>query len=135
MRSVVDTNVLVSAAAFPASVPRQAASRVLRQGVLLLSEATLDELREVLSRPKFDRYVSSEDRALFLAQLKGVADIVPIVQLVRECHDPTDNKFLEVALNGRADVIITGDTDLLGMNPWRGITILSPAHFLGKVKS
>jgi len=59
---------------------------------------------------------------------------VPIIQLIRECRDPKDDKFLELALNGRADVIITGDADLLRMHPWREIAVLSPAH-LGKVKS
>jgi uncharacterized protein len=55
---------------------------------------------------------------------------VPVIQIVRECRDPKDDKFLEVALNGRAGVIITGDADLLGMHPWRGIEILSSAEYL-----
>ncbi len=135
MRSVVDTNVLVSAIIFPHSVPRQAVDKTLDHGVLLFSEPTLNELKEVLSRPKLDRYVSWEERSLFLAQLGAAAEFVPVIQLVRECRDPKDDKFLEVALNGSADVIITGDADLLAMHPWRGIAILSPAHFLGKVKS
>jgi uncharacterized protein len=59
-----------------------------------------------------------------------VAEFVPIIQLIRECRDPDDDKFLEVALNGSADVIVTGDEDLLGMSPWRGIQILSPGNFL-----
>ena len=49
---------------------------------------------------------------------------------MRECHDPRDDKFLEVALNGRADVIVTGDADLLRMHPWREIAIVTPAKFL-----
>jgi putative PIN family toxin of toxin-antitoxin system len=101
-------------------------SRALRDGLLLFSDYTMDELKEVLFRSKFDRYVSREDRILFLAQLGRVAEFVPIIRLVRECRDPKDDKFLEVALNGRADVIVMGDADLLGMHPWRGISILSP---------
>jgi putative PIN family toxin of toxin-antitoxin system len=126
MRCVIDTNVFVSAAVFSPSVPRQAVSRALRDGLLLFSDYTMDELKEVLFRSKFDRYVSREDRILFLAQLGRVAEFVPIIRLVRECRDPKDDKFLEVALNGRADVIVMGDADLLGMHPWRGISILSP---------
>jgi len=53
-----------------------------------------------------------------------------LAQVVRECRDPKDDKFLEVALNGRADVIVTGDADLLGMHPWREIAILSPVDYL-----
>jgi len=58
------------------------------------------------------------------------AEFVPIVQLVRECREPKDDKFLEVALNGRADVIVTGDADLLVLHPWREIAILSPTVYL-----
>jgi putative PIN family toxin of toxin-antitoxin system len=130
MRCVVDTNVIVSASVFAFSVPRQAVEKALRNGAVLFSESTMDELKNVLFRPKFDRYVSREERALFLAQIESAVEFVPIIQLVRACRDPKDDKFLEVALNGRADVIITGDADLLGMHPWRGIAILSPAAYL-----
>src|SRR5450432_2603887 len=123
MRCVVDTNVLVSASMLSLSVPRQAVERVLREHILLFSESTMDELKKVLFRPKFDRYVSREERALFLAHLNAVAEFVSVIQLVRECRNPTDDKFLEVALNGGADVIITGDDDLLKMHPWREIGI------------
>jgi uncharacterized protein len=135
MRCVIDTNVFVSATLFSLSVPRQAVSKVLRGGFLLFSEYTMDELKEVLFRSKFDRYVSRKERTLFLAQLGSVAEFVPIIRLVRECRDPKDDKFLEVALNGRADVIITGDADLRGMHPWRGVAVSSPVHFLRKVRS
>jgi len=130
MRCVVDTNTVVSAVILPSSLPRQALSRVLHHAILLASESTLDELKEVLFRPKFDLYISREERARFLAQLAMVAEIVPIIQIVRECRDPKDDKFLEVALNGSADVIITGDTHLLNMNPWRGVGILTAASYL-----
>jgi len=129
MRCVIDTNVFVSAAVFSPSVPRQAVSKALRVGLLLFSEYTMHELKEVLFRSKFDRYVSRKERTLFLAQLGSVAEFVPIIQLVRECRDSKDDKFLEVALNGRADVIITGDADLLGMHPWRKINVMSPKDY------
>jgi putative PIN family toxin of toxin-antitoxin system len=130
MRCVIDTNVFVSAALFSPSIPRQAVSKALRGGLLLFSEHTKDELKEVLFRSKFDRYISREARAIFLSQIGTVVEFVQIIQLVRECRDPKDDKFLEVALNGRADVIITGDVDLLKMHPWREIAILSPAGYL-----
>ena len=129
-RLVIDTNVLVSAAIRALSVPRQAVDKAIDHGTLLFSEYTMDELKQVLFRSKFDRYVAREGRATFLAQLESVAEMVPAIQIVRECHDPNDDKFLEVGLNGRADVIITDDADLLGMHPWRGIAILSPADYL-----
>jgi putative PIN family toxin of toxin-antitoxin system len=131
MRCVVDTNVFVSASVFAPSIPRRAVENVLRNSTLLFSDFTMDELKKILFRSKFDRYVSREERAIFLAQLSAAAEFVSIIQLVRECRDPKDDKFLEVALNGRADVIVTGDADLLRMHPWRGIGIVSPAQFLG----
>ena len=126
-RLVVDTNVFASAIIFPRSVPRRLVDDAFDQGVVLFSDVTLGELTEVLSRSKFARYVSRRERELFLAQIGSVAEFVPIIRLVRECRDPKDDKFLEVALNGRADVIITGDADLLSLNPWKEIAILSPA--------
>jgi uncharacterized protein len=129
-RVVVDTNVFVSAIVLPFSVPRRAVDKALDQGVLLFSEATMSELADVLFRQKVDRYVSREEREHFLQQLASAAEFVPIVQLVRQCRDPKDDKFLEVALNGRADVIITGDADLLALHPWREIKILSPLKHL-----
>jgi putative PIN family toxin of toxin-antitoxin system len=130
MRCVVDTNVIVSASMLSLSVPRRAVEKALLESVLLFSETTIDELKDVLFRSKFDRYVSREDRALFLAHLSVAAEFVSIIQLVRECRDQKDDKFLEVALNGRADAIITGDADLVAMHPWREIAILTPSLYL-----
>ena len=129
-RIVIDTNMLVSATILPRSVPREAVDRALNDSIILFSEATFDELTEVLFRPRFDDYVSVKDRGLFLAQLARVAEFAPIIQRVRECRDPRDDKFLELALDGRGNVIITGDEDLLELNPWRQIPILSPSNYL-----
>jgi putative PIN family toxin of toxin-antitoxin system len=128
-RVVIDTNVLVSRLILPQSLPAQAVRRAEQEALLLISEATMYELANVLARPRFDRYVSLDDRKSFLRRLGQIAESVSITQLVRECRDPKDDKFLEVALNGRADVIVTGDADLLGMHPWRGIAIMSPADY------
>lgn len=129
-RIVIDTNVFVSAVVLPLSVPRQAVDKALDFGQLLFSEATMNELAEVLFRPKFDYYATREERSNFLTTLAEAAEFVPIVQFVRECRDPEDDKILEVALNGRAEVIVTGDEDLLAMNPWREIAIVSSAEYL-----
>ena len=129
-RIVVDTNVLVSRLILPKSMCAQILRRVELEARLLICDATMYELVDVLSRSKFDRYVSLEDRKGFIERLTQVAEFVPIIPIVRECRDPEDDKFLEVALNGRADVIVTGDEDLLEMNPWRGVTIFSPSVYL-----
>lgn len=129
-RIVVDTNVLVSRLILPKSLPAQASYKAEIEARLLVSDATMFELADVLSRTKFDRYVSIEDRKGFILRLGQIAEFVPIIRVVRECHDPKDDKFLEIALNGRADAIISGDPDLLAMHPWCGIEILSPKGFL-----
>lgn len=129
-RIVADSNALVSRLLLPVSVPGRAVHKAVDHGVLLVSDATMNELADVLARPKFDRYISLEDRQQFLRLLGRLAEFVPIVYPVRACRDPNDDKFLEVAVNGRADLILTGDADLLALHPWQGIAILSPAKYL-----
>ena len=129
-RVVVDTNVFLSGLLRESSTPGQVAARARRNAIVLVSQATMQELADVLAETKFDRYLTVEQRLQFIRLIASIAEHVPIIHLVRECRDPKDDKFLEVALNGRADVIITGDDDLLQMNPWRGIEILSPSDYL-----
>jgi len=129
-RIVVDTNVLISRFLVADSIPAQAIRLARSNGRLLISDATMYELAEVLNRRKLDAYVTLKDRQRFLREVTRIAEFVPIIQIVRECRDPKDDKFLEVALNGRADVIITGDRDLLALHPWRGVAILAPKDYL-----
>ena len=98
----------------------------------MVSEATLAELADVAGRAKFDPYVSIADRQAFIRLLGGIAELVPIVRTVRACRDPGDDKFLEVAVNGRADLVITGDRDLLALDPFMGVSILTPAAYLAR---
>ncbi len=130
LRIVVDTNALVSRLLLPSSVHGQAVRKAVDDSILLVSEATMNELADVLARPKFDRYISLEDRQQFLRLLGRVAEFVPITYPVRECRDLKDDKFLEVALNGKADLIMTGDADLLARHPWREVAILSLTDYL-----
>ena len=129
---VVDTNLWVSRLLMPAGTAARAVDRALSWGVPLMSEETLTELSEVLSRPRFDRYVSREDRQHFLRLLGGIVRVIPITQRIAACRDPKDDKFLDVALSGEAQVILTGDQDLLEMHPFHRVEILSPADFLGR---
>ena len=128
-RWVVDTNVLLGRLLAPRGMAAQAVDLALAHGVLLVSEATLEELAEVLARPKFDPYVSHQERQRFIALLGGVARVLPIHHHIRACRDPRDDKFLDVALAGAAQALVTGDRDLLALHPFHGIPILSPAEF------
>ena len=130
LRVVFDTNVVISAMLLPLSVPRRAVDRAMREGRLLISAATTAELGEVIHLPRFDKYLSEEERIEFLTALVHEAELVNVVDTVTDCRDPRDNKFLELAVSGRATHIVTGDSDLLVLNPFRGIIVLSPSSFL-----
>jgi uncharacterized protein len=129
-RVVIDTNALIGGLLLPASVPAQAVRRVIAEDQLLASDATIMELADVLARPKFDPYVTIRERQEFLRLFDRIAERIPIVHLVRACRDPKDDKFLELAVNGEASLIITGDADLLVLHPFRGIDVLKPADYL-----
>ena len=129
-RIVLDTNALVSRLLLPDSIPGQAVKKAVEVGEILMSESTLYELSEVLGREKFDAYVSIQDRKEFLRILGRIVEMVPILHAVHDCRDGRDNHILEMAVNGRAHVIGTGDEDLLVLHPFRGIPIMIPADFL-----
>lgn len=130
MRFVFDTNVILSAVLFEYSVPGQSLRRALDIGEVLLSRATLQELHDVLSRPKFERYVTPEEREEFIVAFVNRVSLVEITEMIEACRDPKDNKVLEVAVNGQATCIVTGDEDLRILHPFRGIPILTPTEFL-----
>jgi putative PIN family toxin of toxin-antitoxin system len=130
LRCVFDTNVLVSALLLPDSKPRHALGAAVREGKILLSFPVLAELYEVLSRKRFRRYVDEEDIRSFLASLTREAQWVDVEAEIKACRDPKDDKFLELAVSGRATHLVTGDSDLLALSPFQGIEILPPHRFL-----
>jgi putative PIN family toxin of toxin-antitoxin system len=129
-RVVLDTNVLISGTLSTTSTPAGALEKAINEGQLLASTATLRELIERLLSAKFDVYVSREKRDALLVRLVALIEMVEIVETVQASRDPKDDKFLDVAVNGRADVIVTGDKDLVALNPYRGIAILTPADYI-----
>jgi putative PIN family toxin of toxin-antitoxin system len=96
--------------------------------VLLKSVVTEAQFSEVIARSYIAPLIRPELRD-WLMQLMRSAELVSITERVVACRDPTDDKFLELAVNGRADLILTGDKDLLVLNPFRGIPIVVPATF------
>jgi putative PIN family toxin of toxin-antitoxin system len=128
-RIVIDTSVLISALLSVTSTPARALERAITEGQLLASNATLRELVERFESRPLDRCVSREQRERLLQRLLPLVEIVGIVQSIRASRDPKDDQFLEVAVNGRADVLISGDPDLLALHPFRGIQIVTPAAY------
>lgn len=131
---VLDTNVLVSALLFANSAPRKAFKLASSTGKILISQETIDELNKVLSRPKFERYISQAKRERFLLAFVQKSMLIEIQETIEECRDPKDNKFLELAMNGKATAIISGDKDLLVLHPFRDIPILTVSQFLDSAK-
>lgn len=129
MRIVLDTNVLISAALKRNSTPSAAIRVAEAAGILLKSCATERQLFDVLARPYFAPLIGHDVRAR-LRKLMSAAELVPIAERIVACRDPTDDKFLELAVNGHADLIVSGDADLLDLNPFRGIPIITPAAFV-----
>lgn len=131
-RVVIDTNVFISGLLSSTSTPAKVVDRAIEQDQLLASSATLRELMTTLLSPKFDRYVSRERRNALLERLAPHVELVEIVQGIQASRDPKDDKFLEVAINGGAQVVVSGDNDLLTLHPFRGIAIVTPAEYLSR---
>jgi putative PIN family toxin of toxin-antitoxin system len=128
-RIVLDTNVVVSALLFPGSAPAKALLKA-QKGIVLSSDATRIELIDVMSRSRFDRYVRREIRQRLTAQYVNATELIDVSAPIRACRDPRDDRFLEVAVHGHANAIVTGDADLLVLHPFCGIKILTPADYL-----
>ena len=129
-RFVFDTNAVISAALLKRSVSRRAFDKALDEGELLLSVETIDELDQVLKREGFDRYVTEQERLEFLAVLLREATLIQVDVHIGACRDPQDNKFLELAVSGKAECIVSGDQDLLVLHPFRGMAIVTPRGFV-----
>jgi uncharacterized protein len=127
-RVVLDTNTLISALLFSGLPSGLVPLWQTRQILPLVSRPILQEYLRALAYPKFD---------LGQSEIRGLIDeeFLPFVQIVRTTprlpvtRDPEDNKFLECGLAGRAAYVITGDKDLLILDPFRGIRILTPRQF------
>jgi putative PIN family toxin of toxin-antitoxin system len=130
VRYVFDTNTLISALLFEHSTPGRALLRALRLGEILLSQATMEELAEVLQREKFDRYVTTAQREEFLEAIVMRANFIEATEVVRVCRDTRDDKFLELAISGKANYIISGDKDLLSLHPFGDVSVVTPTEFL-----
>ena len=129
MRVVVDTNVFISAGLKENSPPETAIHLVAASHLLLKSTITEQELFVTLARPRLMPLIDPHFRD-WLRELMAAAALVNITERIAACRDLRDDKFLELAVNGRADLIVTGDGDLLALNPFRKIPIITPAEFV-----
>jgi len=134
LRLVIDTNILISGLMSVNSLPQQVFDYATSQAILLISNEVQSEIENVISRPKLQKYITLEQRNKFLTELSQQVERVTINQQIRACPDPKDDKFLELAVCGEADYIITGDADLLDLHPFQNVSIIKAASFLTVVK-
>jgi putative PIN family toxin of toxin-antitoxin system len=130
-RFVLDTNTLVSTFLLSQnSVAAQAYYKAKTKGEIICSEETFNEFSDIFIRPKFDRYVQLNKRLSIIEDLRTLLNFTPVTISLQACRDPKDNKFLELAVEADAACIVSGDKDLLILNPFKEIPILSAADFL-----
>ena len=133
IRVVLDTNLLVSylithrpaiATLIDRYLPRESFT-------LLTGPVLLEELNRVLTYPRLQRYYTNETRVRFVALIAALSEIVELPDAIpRVCRDPDDDRVIACAVAGKADVIISGDQDLLVLKQVGDILILSAAQFL-----
>lgn len=138
-RAVLDANVFVSAVLSPRGIPAKVlAAWHGQQFALVISEAILAEIARVLRYPKIaSRHQWSEEKiGTLLEDLAHLGILTPgetRLRVIRE--DPSDNRYLECAVEGEAEFIVSGDRDLLSLGSYRGIAILTPGAFWEVLKS
>ncbi|MCC6167944.1 MAG: putative toxin-antitoxin system toxin component, PIN family [Caldilineaceae bacterium] len=139
MRVVFDTNVFVSALLAPQGIPSQLFQLwEVHLFDILVSEASLEELARVLRYPKIRKRLRVSDAELddYVRLLRAkVVVVAPQERVEAVTDDASDNVYLEIALAGKADCVVTGDRHLLQLEQYQGILILTPADFLDYLTS
>lgn len=131
MKAVLDPNVLVSAAISPRGVPAQIVGAWSDERFeLVISPAVVDELRDVLLRPSFRRWITAEDAAEYVDGLEDDADLVPDpADVPVVSRDPDDDYLIALARSAGADYIVSGDQDLTSLEDLKP-PVLTPRAFL-----
>jgi putative PIN family toxin of toxin-antitoxin system len=136
MRVVVDTGVLVSGLIRPRGTIGDIL-HALRDGrfTAIYSTPMMLEVTEVLSRQKIQEkyHIQPDDIEALINLVRLRGELVIPKQSITACRDPKDDKFLEAALAGTADAVVTGDDDLLVLNPFEGVELLRPFEFLARL--
>ncbi|MDK9719648.1 MAG: putative toxin-antitoxin system toxin component, PIN family [Rhodospirillales bacterium] len=127
---VIDTNVWISSFLWSSKTLDAVLTIAKTKFQIIGSHETLAEIAATFSKPKFTSKMSFKERQLLFDIVVRNTLIVEICETVSDCRDPRDNKFLELAVSGGANQIITGDGDLLALHPWRGVSILTPRQFV-----
>jgi uncharacterized protein len=138
-RALLDANVLISAAIHPSGPPGQIILALVARGAfdVVLSPRIIAEVEVALRLPKIRKYLREQpaEAVLWLADIAALADLVEDTGRAKGVsRDPADDVVLSAAVEGRADVIVTGDADLLALKQYEGIRIVTPREFLQSIK-
>jgi putative PIN family toxin of toxin-antitoxin system len=138
VRALLDANVLISVAIRPNGSPGLIIAALLERDAfeLVLSPSVIGEVEAALKLPKIRKYLKDAGEAvLWLVDLAALADLAGDTGRAKGiCRDPDDDAVLSAGIEGRADVIVTGDADLLALEEYEGIPIVTPRAFLELVK-
>ncbi|NBC31989.1 MAG: putative toxin-antitoxin system toxin component, PIN family [Alphaproteobacteria bacterium] len=135
MRLVIDTGVLVSYTIRPNYPFATIVDNLVTYNTILYSSETLNELITVLERRKFDSYVSRLNRQKFISRFIDEGEHVNVSSNISVYVDAKDNKFLCLALDGRADAIVASDRHLTDLHPFHNIPILTPGQIFRKFEN
>jgi uncharacterized protein len=131
MQLVLDTNVLISAA-LGEGFCRKAFEIASKNHTILRSSETFTELAVTLEKPRLQRFLKEEDKIDFLANFLSLSKAIEITERIYASRDSKDNIFLELAISGGAEIIVTRDGDLLVLHPFRGVSIITVSDFLSR---
>ncbi|PZU95262.1 MAG: putative toxin-antitoxin system toxin component, PIN family [Pseudanabaena sp.] len=128
LRVVIDTNIWIS---FLIGKSLSGLSEAIINGqvLILFSEDLFCELIEVLRRPKFKKYFSETAVECLVALLYEKVELIEITMRFEDCRDEKDNFLLDLAVSGHANYLVAGDADLLILNPFQGVEIISYNDF------
>lgn len=128
---VIDTNLLISAMISPNSIIHDVLKKALDEYTICTSQQTIDEFLEVARRDKFLRFFKDlTNREKFIELIIQSSKIIEPTHHVTDCRDPKDNMFLDIALTCNALYLVSGDKNLLELNPYKGVEIITATEFL-----
>ena len=128
MKVVFDTNIFISALVFPGSVAEKAIFKIIEgEDILLISKQILKEILSVLSK-KFSGDKEAISRVA--VNLSEIAEMVNPTVRIRVLKDEPDNRILECAVSGKADVVVSGDKKMLKLKEYEGVKIISLKEYL-----
>ena len=131
---VIDTNVLISAGLLPKSKTAQMLALAVTRFVIAQNQATWHELETRIARSKFDRYFGESGRLQHLVKIAQSSQFFEASSKISVSRDATDDKFIGLAIDAKASILVSGDVDLKVVRIYEGIEIISPAMFFERFK-